>query len=193
MAAHRGMHFYVKKRALHACVTEKKVKFDGTLQKLCRKWCCMILWDFKLICCTSTGILHGQFLFLFMEEFLIEGCLLNMHKIHNCTPAVKFRKKLLCMWKVVDNLCEKFYHDTIHGCTEKFQFAWKIWLCVTPKVGMSLIQILGTLYNRSISICVSIRMLISTSDDKKLILKFLDVYECRHHSICDCGYTIWCL
>jgi len=120
MVARRGVHFCVKKRVSHTCVTEKKVKFDGTLQKLCRKWCCMLLWDFRLVC--STGILYGQFPFLLMYV-----------KYAQNTPAVKFRKKLLCerLYNIADNLCAIFYHDTIYGCTENFLFAWKIWLCVT--------------------------------------------------------------
>jgi len=80
MAAHRGMNFCVKKRASYACVAEKKVKFDGSLQNPCRKWCCMLLCDCRLVCYTSTGMLHGQFPSLLMEEFLIEVCVLNVHK-----------------------------------------------------------------------------------------------------------------
>jgi len=43
------------------------------------------------------------------------------------------------------------------------QFAWKIWL---HKVGFSLIQILGILYIRSLTICVST---ISITDDDTVI------------------------
>jgi len=67
-------------------------------------------------------MLHGQFPFLLMVESLIEGCVVNIHKTHDCTPAVKFRKKLLCekLYNIVDN------HDTVHVCTKNFQFAWKV-------------------------------------------------------------------
>jgi len=168
--------FLCKEKSI-ACVCHRKE--SGKLQKLCRKWFCMLLWDFRLVCSTSTDMLHGQFLSLLMEEFLIEGCVLNMHKTHDCTPAVKFRKKILCerLYNIADNLCKflSCYHTWLY---RKFRFAWKIWLCATPKVGVSLIQVLSISYIRSATICVSTRMLISISDDEKLIL---DVYECRHH------------
>jgi len=70
-------------------------------------------------------MLHGQFPFLLIEEFLIEGCVLNMHKTHDYTPAVKFKKKFLCekLHNIVGNLCANFYHNIMHGCAENFQFA----------------------------------------------------------------------
>ena len=175
--------FQFKKWRSYAFCHRKESEFEGPRQKLCKRWWLMLLWDFSIVYSASTGMKHGWLLLILWEKCLKEEYVSYNTRFDDCIPVIKFKEKIFFekLYNIRGNVCVKFQLNTVTDYAEITQNILKLWLCGTPKVGVSPLPPWHIMYIMSISICIQNRMLISTSECEMLSLKIMELYECRHY------------